>query len=478
MPDARSTKLVSLSPRVIAALLIAVWCIVEWTLLRQATIAGDWVGWREAECMLYPAFIALFLRVFGDVEWPGQLISLMAIAGAAWVLFGTLGRLYPDARGRPALVGLVAFLITPVVAFVGSSVQPEATCLFLFVVAWSYFLRYEAEGQLRHVVLFAIFGALAMLVKPTAAQLGVASFVVLAVRPASRKYFKRPHIWLAWVFMVAVLGLFMWHAHSLFERYHNTFGVLSGGDSKLPKLRQLKMLGTYKNAGITVGLYGFGILGLCAFAGALLRKKVDAPTWGLLVANGVWTFIAIRYVSNLHWGGLHYTIVSAVLAGHAAALVTPLEADAERVRRITFATGAVAAVAAVLFTFVGRRRARIPNEEAEQVLAAGQKLGELSGPTDLVIVRSAKYAVDHFWNTPNNFEDPRVFYTAKRRGWVLGRDQVDTELLEDRARRGARYYIEPGPDFIDQPIDPWLATHADLAGTTPLGGRIFRLRFR
>lgn len=502
--DARARSF-PLSARAIAVLAIALWCIVEWTVLRQPRIAADWVGWRESdtqaiarhltepgssflypridwggdgpgyvetELMLYPAIVALFLRVFGNVEWPGQLVSLLCIAGAAWVLFQTLTRLYGE---RPALFGLGTFLVAPVLAFVGSSVQPEALCLLLFVIAWHYFLKYETESRPSQLIPFALVGGIAMLVKPTAAQLGIASFVVLAIR--GRDKLKKPEVWAAWALMIVMLATFMWHAHNLFVQYGNTFGVLSGGDSKVPKLRHLLIPGVYRQAATTVLAWGFGILGTLAFVAALLRARVDAAIWGLFVASLAWTFIALRYVCNASWGGVHYTIVCAVLAAHCVASMVPHAADSLRSKRWTYAVGALAAVGALVFTIGMRRKGMTPTHEAEQVIAAGHELAALSKPEDLVIVRSSRFVFDPFWSTPSNYQDPRVFYTANRHGWVLGRDETDPAILGNLAKKGARFYIEPGEGYVDEqpPLDAWLGAHAKLVGTTAIGGRIFAL---
>jgi hypothetical protein len=489
------------NPRFVALGFIIVFVAAAWFGFRPERIVTDWAGWREAdtqaiarhlsepgsrglfypqidwggagpgyvetEMQLYAALIAPFLRVFGNVEWPGQMISLAAIVIAAWTLFCTYARAYGE---RAGLVGLAAFLVAPVVTYIDTSVQPEALCLALFALAWQALLRYEAEGSKKQLAIFAACGGLAMLVKPTAAQLGIASFVVLALsgRPRLRAVFP----WLAWTFMVGALGLFMWHAHRLYVEYGNTFGVLSGGDSKVPDVEHLLNLGTYRAALGTVVVWGFGYFGAVAFVVAVLRRRADAPMWGLFAANVVWTLISLRYVSHISWGGLHYSMISAVLAGHAAAALVPREGRPRSWEQLV-ALGLAGATS--LFTLHARMGNLAAKEFAMQLIAAGEKLAVLSRPEDLVAVRSPTFAYDMSWHTPNNFEDPRVFYVANRRGWAIGSDQTAPADLEKLARLGARYYVEPARGMTRESIDGWLSEHAQLVATTDVGGRIYAL---
>src|SRR4051794_18855472 len=125
---------------VLAALMLAAWSWYTWTNLRPAHLASDWHGWRqtdtqtialnfsrdgasifypqinwggdgpgfvETELQLYPRIISLLMFFFGREEWLGQAVSLMAITGAAIVVYAHLSyRFDSPAAG----VGALAFL--------------------------------------------------------------------------------------------------------------------------------------------------------------------------------------------------------------------------------------------------------------------------------------------------------------------------------------------------------------------------------
>src|SRR3990170_5414497 len=55
---------------------------------------GAGPGYVETEFQLYTWIVSRFLIIFGDVEWPGQLVSLLAVVLAAWIVFIQLMRRY------------------------------------------------------------------------------------------------------------------------------------------------------------------------------------------------------------------------------------------------------------------------------------------------------------------------------------------------------------------------------------------------
>jgi hypothetical protein len=112
----------------------------------------------------------------------------------------------------------------------------------------------------------------------------------------------------------------------------------------------------------------------------------------------------------------------------------------------------------------------------EPETAIGQALRPLLQDGDLVVVRSRLPARDRLFDTTNNFHDPRVFYAARARGWVVPYDST-ASVLEMRAAEGARYYVETGKQPDDPEIKAWLAASAGLLVERP-EGRIYALRGR
>lgn len=428
--------------------------------------AGE--GFVEAEFQLYTWLVAAFLRPFGDVSWAGQLVSLVSTLAAGVCVFLSLAR---NHRAVATALGVLAFFSSRAVLVSATSVQPEALCLFLYAAALYAFLRYEAQtGRPAHLALaaFALFGALAMLVKPTAAQLGISTFLLLFLR--SRARLKTIAPWLAWGSMLALLGLHLAHAQQLYAESGNTFGVLSGGDSKLPRLTHLLTPGLYVQVTAQATLWGAGPAGALALLACLVLRRNTALLLALLAGNVAWTLLALRYTSGA--AGTLYHVLGAVLGAHAVATLADVLAE----RRHRWAPIALGLVLAFWLAISARyRRNTLTAYWDEPSVAAGELLERFAKPRDLVVVRSVEPGYDDYWKTPNNFQDPRVFYRSNTRGFPLPLDDLDPRSISEPAGRGARFYVETIPPKHSQALADYLAANARLLGTTPFGGRVFEL---
>jgi hypothetical protein len=426
---------------------------------------GDGPGYVETEFQLYPWLVSWFLRVLGPVEWPGQLISLAAVVGAAYLVFRGLTAHYGS---LPAALGTLTLLAPRTIVLMATSVQPEALCLLLFAAAWFSFLRYESTGERRALVAYAALGTLAMLVKPTAGQLGIATFALLALRSRERLRTKDP--WLAWAFMVGLVGLHLWHGFRLFVEFGNSFGVL-GGDSKFPRLEHLLTPSILRGAAVNLVLWGTGPVGAVAIAAVLLRRQGAAPIAALLLSNVAWALLALRYASG--YAGFHYHLLAAITAAHAVAHVASAFSD-ERWRH--WARGlCVLALVASLHRSLLNRRWFLDNPFDAPAIAAARALSRHATAGTLVVIRSVEGAFDPFWKMPSNFQDPRVFYLSRTHGWPIGLEDTAPELIAAPARRGARFYVETIPPPASAELESWLTQNAHLVETTEHGGRVFRL---
>jgi len=432
----------------------------------------DWggvgAGYVEAEFQLYTWLVAALLRPFGDVPWAGQLVSLASTLGAGIFVFLMLAR---EHRAVAAALGVVAFFSSRAVVVSATSVQPEALCLLLYSAALYGFLRYEAlTGTPARLALlgFALAGALAMLVKPTAAQLGISTFLLLFLR--SRERLKTIEPWLAWAVILILLGLHLAHAQRLYAESGNTFGVLSGGDSKLPRLSHLLTPGLYVQVVIQATLWGAGPAGVLALIACLVLRRNTALLLALVAGNAVWTLLALRYTSSS--AGTLYHILGAVLAAHAVATLGDVLVPYNRVL-------APALLGLVLSVWLAKsasyRFHLLTAPWDEPSIVAGDTLRRFAKPRDIVVVRSVEPGYDAYWNTPNNFQDPRVFYRSNTRGFPLPLDDLDPKSISTSAAQGARFYIETIPPQPSPALTHYLSTNAHLLATTPFGGRIFQL---
>lgn len=481
--------------------LILVWASVQIMIARPESIAQDWNGWRqtdtqsiarnfnrgslnvfypqvnwggsgpgyvESELQLYPWMIAATMRLTGDAEWPGQVFSIIFAVVAAWVIYRVLLQRFGE---LPAISAVAIMLAGHGMTFLSTCVMPEMLCFLAYSVSIAFFLNYLETARPRTLLLSALATTLAGLVKPPALQLGIFQFlIVLAVR---RDLLRSILLWISWTFIVLVVGAYLLHAQSLYQIYGNTFGVLSGGDTKYPEIRHLLMPFLYLKILMICAKWGIGVIGVFAAGYLLARRKVFAVEFALIVANGVMLLISMRYSSHAGRGS-HYHILSAFLGAwfvaHSISLLITTH-KSQMFRQLL--AGFILLVVTVQYSYIIVRN-RPPTYAASQ-MHLGRQLAALTEPNDLIIVRSTDSIEDTFWNRRNNYEEPTIMYVADLRGWVIPGDKDSLEMIKNATQNGAVYYAEPGICLEYPNVDKWLDGHGEVVLDDNLG-RIFRLK--
>jgi hypothetical protein len=479
--------------------MLVVWALVQW-FLRPPSVVEDWMGWRqadtmaiarnfverpsgilwpridwggagpgfvEAELQLVPYLIAASSRVFGLVEWTGQLLSLILMTGTGALLVAFLRKRF--GRG-PALLGLGAWLANQGVVFVSTAVQPDTLSLFLSLVAVVGFVSYLDHARTRDLIVAGAATALAALVKPTALQLGVVEFVLVVLgQPRLLRTFR---LWIMWALVLASVALLLLHARQLYLAYGNTFGILSGGDRKTPRLHHLLHARLYFTAAVNSLNWGIGWVGAAAGAWLLLRRRLERLEWALLCGSTVLVLVTLRYATNYYFAS-HYhlptTLLGAVLVAHAASELPTW------FRSSVAATCAVVLLALLFIRSERKHRAEIVAAGNDDTVRLGRVLAAKVSPDELVVVRSIADAWDDWWKTANNFEDPRVLYVAHTRGWVFSADNLEGGVLKPAVERGARWYVESAPHMPRPDFDRDLDARGELVHDDPSVGRIWRL---
>lgn len=480
-----------------AAATILVWCGLEVGVRRSSTITDDWQGWRQAdtqaiarnlafeefaplapridwrgdgpgyvetELQLYPTLIAIAMRATGENVWPGQLISLACVAFAAWILFDAFARRHGS---RAAYVALVATLSMQGVVVGATSIQPDPLAFLAFAIGFVAFADWLEIPTHRRLVTWVGATLIAGLVKPTTLELGLAQgmLVLLTHRAALR----RPALWLGWGVVVGVIAAFLVHAHRLYVDYGNTFGVLSGGDSKLPALDVIATPKPWIGLARFTVIWGVGVLAIPAAIFLAWRRKVPREAIALAAGAAVLSLVALRYTSGLF--GTHYHLPHVVLgAWLVAAAVAELERTRPRAMRATIAAAAVAA--ALLYA---RAVHFVHAQPAQPETAVGHMLAAAAPPGALVVVRARAPRIDPEWHTVNNCEDPRVFYLSRTHGWVVANDEPGAARIAELRGRGATYYAHVNQMAPDAELAAWLAVHADRVATGPAGS-VYRLK--
>lgn len=424
---------------------------------------GDTDGAVECEFPLYQLATASLLGVFGVAfEWPGRLLSLLAMMWAAW----SLHRLLEQRCGAAgALAGLLAFLASGSTMMLATRVMPDAFSLLLAVASLAAFVQYLGSGSSRTLALSMAALACAGLQKPLALQIGWVMFGWTAVLAPSR--LREPRLWLGWGLVVAVVVAWLLHASSLHAETGLSFGVVSGGDTKFPGIAQLLSPRIHAHLGWTTVQYGFGPLGIIAAVSLLLSGRADRADVVLLGAVVVGLYLSLRYSYHERMGP-HYHMFAAV-------------AGAFCVARLFDSMARPFAWLALLLSCVllGGYRLHVERDQRNEVLAApvmelAARIRGCTEPDERIVVRSRKNHRDPVWQRRHNFEDPTLLYQAGLQGWVLACDAFGVDRLERLRERGARLVFDC---IVDErtPSQRWLQQNADLLLDSP-HGRLHRLR--
>ena len=423
---------------------------------------GDTDGAVECEFPCYQLLVGAALAWFGDVEWPGRALSLLSLLFAMTALHRLL-----EARCGPAgaLAGVLVFACSGSAALLATRVMPDALCLAFALASLVPFVRYLEQGRGSALLLAAAALALAGLQKPLALQIGMVQFGWAAVMAPRR--LRESRLWFAWSAVLALVGAWLWHGRDLHTETGLTFGVVSGGDSKFPDVEHLLSPDTWWSLFCTSLRHGCSVFGVIAFGVLLLRRRLDRRDAVLLGAVAIGLLVSLRYscTSGL---GPHYHMFAAVAGAWLVARAWPASGHRWLWLALLLATAAHAAWR--LRDERGMRNVVIEHP----LVPAAAAVRAATEPADLVVVHGDKPQLDLEWHRPNNFEDPRVFYLAERRGWALSSDALDPALLADLRRRGARVLLDEVPQLLPAPVAQWLAANAELLFDRD-GVRVYRL---
>lgn len=185
-------------------------------------------GFVETEFQIYPFTVSLLYRVWGEDPLYGRFFSL-ALTGLAGLVFQRLARRF---LGPPAaLAATTLFLMAPVCFRFSRAFMPEATALLFYLLALDRFLAFLAGNRWRDVLGSAAAMCLAILVKPTTIHLSLALMILAIARGGSRSLL-RPKLIVFGLVSLLPAAAYYAHAAAIHLAYGNTFGVISGGDSK------------------------------------------------------------------------------------------------------------------------------------------------------------------------------------------------------------------------------------------------------
>ncbi|MEO7913400.1 MAG: glycosyltransferase family 39 protein, partial [Roseiflexaceae bacterium] len=266
----------------------------------QIDWGGTGPGYVETEFQLYSLLVSLLYRLFGEQLWLGRLVSLLFTLPTLMVFSLLADRVLK----RPAAHWALAyFVLAPLYIRYSVAYMPEATVLFFYITALYLFCRWLDRQTFVTLLCAACATGLAILVKPTSIHI-LLIFLLMTIHHHGWRVLKRWDIWAGVLLIVLPAVLYFTHARNLYLQYGNTFGLLSGGDSKFPHLSALLSPGLY------LALLRLEVKWIFGGAGALLYLVGLGVAWKrrqpmlLVFASitiGLYYLIVARYARE-EWG--------------------------------------------------------------------------------------------------------------------------------------------------------------------------------
>lgn len=401
-------------------------------------------GYVESEFQLYTYAVHLLYRIFGVNPIIGRLLSIVLIGIASLIILRLAGRCLPPWQAHLAAV---LFLWIPLVFRYSRNFMPESMVLVFYLLALDAYLAFLENDRWRSLLGSGAWMALAILVKPTSIHLGLGLILLTLARGGPGLLFSRKPAVFLFVALIPPACYYL-YAANLHLRYGNTFGVISGGDSKWGDVSWWTNPEFYRHLYRTEKDWILGgRAGLVALAVGLWnsrRGKLPQLVLALAIPLLLYYLITARYAGSGR--GLHYHIYAAVPAClvMAASLSGPWWGRRERLLARVGA-GAAAVILVVVATGqagINRQTLRGASAADARFKEAGIALGDVSEPGDYAVVVSADVSVDAATGVPNNFEQPNVFYFAKRRGRALARDRLNLKDLRGTLAIGAKWFVD------------------------------------
>jgi len=367
-------------------------------------------GATETEFNLYPLLVSILYKTFGIREMLARLTSAFFTLGSALWVYLLAKRLIDWQAGVAAMLLLST---SPAWVFYGTSVQPEATVLFLTLGSLYCFILWLDSASWLHWAAGAIMGALAIMTKIPALYIGLPLLSAMLLTRGSRAL----RDWRVWLFAFVLLApatAYYAYAHSIYQQTGLTvYGINGGwpGSGKFDAVGQLLSPDFYRvmltrMRGLLLGPYGLALMLL----GLLLRPS-SKRQWLLVV----WLAAVVLFVLGVPQGNRQHEYyqlpivpVAAIFVGRAvSALLQP-----RSLRLDLLLIGRRAGLWLSVILLALNLRAGVLGlgpmcEQTDLLLKVAAATQQYSPPGEPV-------AILHDWARV-----PEVFYYADRRGWSL-----------------------------------------------------------
>jgi 4-amino-4-deoxy-L-arabinose transferase-like glycosyltransferase len=413
---------------------------------------GNGPGYVETEFQLYPFLVSILYYFFGENYWLGKFVSLL-FSVFAWLLFYLLAK--KVLKERQSTIWALFFLVfSPLSLRYSVAFMPEATVMFFYIASLFFFVDWVETSNKRPLVLASACSAIAILVKPTSVHIGLI-FALLALDKWGVNILRRWETWLSIAIALTPGILWYLHARNIYLTYGNTFGLLSGGDSKFGTLlSKLSPHLYYHIAYLELKwILGFGAIFLfCAGAVIATRRKALRLIIFGLATIGLYYLIVSRYAQQ-EWGIQYHVYMlpfAALTVGLGVTWTIQKYKGFARNGLVWLSTGVFLGATLILFfqmLFAG----------PDDLYACASYVKELVPSNKRIIVSTASEAFDN--GIPNNYQEPDIFFYSRRYGWSLPAEWHTPEKLMEYRSLGAAYFVIYSKDLLEN--NPALRDYLD-----------------
>jgi 4-amino-4-deoxy-L-arabinose transferase-like glycosyltransferase len=414
----------------------------------QVYWGGNGPGYVEMEFPIVQYTTALLYKIFGVHEAVGVILPFLSAFGIVLMVYLFTKYVFDPAVGF--LAGLFVAVSPPLIGFT-SAFEVDPTMLFFSLLGLYAFVRWVDDARWTHFFIAVISTAMAILIKPTALYMGIL-FSFLCVKKYGWAFLRESRVWSFAVLALFPAVLWYYHAHVLYQEYHNTFGILSGGGLKLAVPAIWLWPPFYTRTLVRMIVY---LMTPCVFA-FFVYGLVPHRQSGRGVIAYVWFAAIVFYLMVVAVGaytGYQYLLPvippGAVLAsvgffsfldkyGEKAKFAKALEH-----RWVFIAAGAfifllnVVGITSVYKHRVGDFSGNFWIVER----TSGEAVKKIIAPGSLVIVADSNQDPVP---PEKSMTPPEMFYFSDHKGWYLAFAWLNQDVIERLKVKGARYFVVSG----------------------------------
>lgn len=431
----------------------------------QVNWGGNGPGFVEMELPIIPFVLAVLYKLFGVHDWLALIIPMVSGLGIVVLVYLLARHVFDPATGFVA--GLFAASPPPMAAL-SMGLWPDPPMIFFGLLGIYSLVRWSEKNSWGYFVVGALTTALAILLKLTALYLGI-PILYLCFEKYGLNLWKEPQVWTLGFLILAPAGIWYTYAHTLYEEYHNTFGILSGGFLKFANGDILLDSSFYVKSLARMIFYHFTPVVFALFLYGILTSQSEKVNYVFHVWFGavlLYLLVAARGVLIGHYQYMLPAIPpGAILAGFGTvSLLRKLETFPRLARwpqsswcvvlALMFLGGT--AVATYVYESPDVYTTRMWNHDRNTGLAVGRVTASESL---IMVVDNQMGGLPEQIMTP-----PNVFYFSDRRGWYVAMSWLSQDLIEDRRSEGARYLVVTGNtvssfDASCSTVKDYLSTH-------------------